>query len=164
MSYRHDLAARLALLKVLASELAAARRAAEEELHDSWHPGDRNTAALPDGALLGAVTFAKGRAVAKLTDEAAFRDWVSRTHPDQIETIIRVAPAFTERIMSAARQLGEPVDADTGEQVPGITVEHSDPYPTVRLTPTASDTVAKAWQDGTLGELLAGLLAITGGT
>lgn len=165
MTDRHDLAARFAVLKTLATRVGDAKKAADCEIRDGWEPGDRNTAKLDDGTALGSVTLAKGRAVSRLVDEAAYRAWVERTHPEHIQTITRVDPAFTERLMSAARQLGVAVDGETGEEVPGIRVEQGDPYPTTRLAAGADEAIARAWQAGELADMLGALLqpAIEGG-
>lgn len=168
MSYRHDLAFRFAVLKVLVGVLSDAKKAADCEIRDTWRPGDRNSATIPGpdrGVLVGAVTLAKGRTVSKFSDADAFEAWVKHVHPEEIETvtITRVRPAFVERLMSAARQLGHAVDADTGEEVPGITVEQGEPYPTVRLAPAAREEIARAWKAGELADLVGGLLAIEPG-
>lgn len=159
MSGRHDEAAKLALLKAVDARLKDARAAADGEIREGWRPGDRNTAVLPDGAEIGTVTLTKGRAKAVMDDEAAFEAWVKATHPEQFETVTvtRVRPEFRERLMSAARQLGHPVDAETGEEVPGITVTTGEPYPMVKLAPDAPALIAAAWQSGGLAEVLAGL-------
>lgn len=160
-----EIAARFALLKVLLTELTTAKKTADAQVREEWRPGDRLTATLPGGEDVGTVTLAKGKTVARLADEAAYQSWVSRVHADEIETVTvtRVNPDFTDRLMSAARQLGVAVDAETGEEVPGITVTEGDPYPMVRLADGARGAVAKAWSDGSLAELVSGLLAIEGG-
>ena len=166
MSTKHDLALRLAVLKILVAELATAKKAADAEIRDTWRRGDRLTAALPNGKLVGAVTLAKGRATANITDPDAYETWVRTVHPEQIETVpatTRINPAFTDRLKAAARQLGVPVDAETGEIVPGITVTDGDPYPLVKLVDDAAGMVAGAWRSGDLTELMSGLLAIEGG-
>lgn len=164
MSYHNDLALRFALLKVLMGELGDAKSAADCEIRDTWHPGDRNTATLPGKVLLGAVTFAKGKTTSQLVDEPAFTAWVEKVHPEQMETvtITRVRPGYRERLMSAARRLGEAVDGETGEAVPGITVVQGEPYPMVKLAPDARDAVVRAWRAGELRELVGALLAIEG--
>lgn len=160
MTGRHDLAARFALLKTLGTRLADAKKAADYEIRDSWTPGDRLTAKLPDETPIGSVTLAKGKTSARLVDEVAFRAWVEATHPEHMETvtITRVDPAFTERLMSAARQIGAAVDAETGSEVPGIRVEQGDPYPTTRLNAGAVEAIARAWQAGELAEVLGSVL------
>lgn len=165
MSIRHDLAFRFAVLKVLTTLVGDAKKVADCEVRDTWRPGDRNSAETPAGVLLGAVTLAKGKTVAKLSDVAAYEAWVKHVHPEEIETvtITRVRPEFTERLMSAARQLGTPVDASTGESVPGITVERGDPYPTVRLASDAKENIGRAWHAGELADVVGGLLAIEPG-
>jgi hypothetical protein len=161
-----DLALRYALLKVLVGELATAKSAADCEIRDTWRPKDRLSAALPDGAVVAAVTLTSGRTTASVADIGAYEEWVRATHPEQIETVpatTRINPDFTARLTSAARKVGVAVDAETGEVVPGIEVTTGDPYPMVKLADDARDEVAKAWRDGSLTELVAGLLAIEGG-
>jgi hypothetical protein len=160
MTDRHDLASRFGLLKVLTSKLGDAKKVADAEIRNTWRVKDRAAAVLPDGSGIGSVTLAKGRATSKLADEPAYEEWVRDTHPEEIETVTftRVNPDFTDRLMAFARKVGEPVDPATGQQVPGIEVVEGDPYPTVRLEPDAAELVARAWQDGTLGELVAALL------
>jgi hypothetical protein len=157
---RHDLAARFALLKTLGAKLADAKKAADCEIRDTWTPGDRLTAKLPDDTAIGSVTLAKGKTTARLVDEPAYREWVEATHPEHIETvtITRVDPAYTERLMSAARQLGEAIDGETGSIVPGIRVEQGDPYPTTRLNAGAAEAIARAWQAGDLADALGSVL------
>jgi len=156
----HDLAARMAVLKAITERLKDAKGAADCEIRDTWTPGDRLTAKLPDGTAVGSVTLAKGKTTARLVDEPAYRAWVEATHPEQIETvtITRVDPAYTERLMSAARQLGEAIDGETGSVVPGIKVETGDPYPSTRLGKDAGAAIAAAWAAGDLVELVGGLL------
>ena len=166
MSTKHDLALRLAVLKILVTELATAKKAADTEIRDTWRRGDRLTAALPNGKLVGTVTLAKGRATANITDPDAYEKWTHTVHPEQIETVpetTRINPDFTDRLKAAARKLGVPVDAETGEIVPGITVEDGDPYPLVKLLDDAAGMVAGAWRSGDLAELVSGLLAIEDG-
>lgn len=164
MSDRED-AVRLALLKVLGEMLGETKGVADCAVRDEWHPGDRLTAALPDGTCVGTVTLANGKKTAKIDNAIDFTEWARKAHPDQIETVKfdRVKPDFAERLLSAARQRGVAVDAETGEVVPGIEVSQGDPYPMVKLTDDAREAVAKAWQVGELAELVSGLLAIEGG-
>jgi hypothetical protein len=161
-----ELALKFALLKVLVTELGAAKKVADGEIRDSWRAKDRLSAALPDGTVVAAVTLTSGRTTANVTDTDAYEAWVRATHPEQIETVpatTRINPDFTERLKSAARKIGVAVDAETGEEVPGITVAAGEPYPMVKLADDARDAVAEAWQAGELTELMSGLLAIEGG-
>lgn len=163
----HDTALTFALLKVLSNRIGAAKKQADAQIRDGWKVKDRNAAVLPDGTEIGSVTLAKGKNTAHLVDEDAFLAWVLEAHPEEIEQvkITRVNPGFQERILSYARQAGEPVDPATGESVPGVAVKEGDPYPTTRLNADAAELVAKAWQDGSLAELVAALVqpAIEGG-
>ena len=159
-----EMALRLALVKVLGDELKTAKAVTDGEIRDEWRPKDRITATLPDGREVGTVTLTSGRKAARLSDEIAYEMWVRVVHPDAFETVTvtRVKPEFTERLMSAARKLGVAVDAETGEEVPGITVAAGEPFPMVKLASDAREAVAEAWQSGELTELVSGLLAIEG--
>lgn len=158
MSDRHDMAARFAVLKVLADRVKDGKAVADCEIRDAWHPGDRNTAELPGGEVIGTVTLAKGRAASAITDETAFLEWVTKTHPDQVETVTRVRPDYATRVKSAARQLGHGVDPETGEEIPGLSVSTGDPYPVVKLAADAEVLVAEAWLSGSMLDLVASLL------
>lgn len=158
MTERHDHATTYALLKVIADAVKDAKAVVDCEIRDSWHPGDRNTAALPGGRVVGAVTLAKGRAKAEIADEQVFEAWVAQVHPEQIETVTRVKPDYVSRVKSAARQLGHTVDPETGDAIAGLSVSTGDPYPFVKLTPDAAELVARAWRSGALAELLGALL------
>lgn len=166
----HDDAARLALLKVIADRLKETKAVADGQVTAGWRPKDRATAVLPGGSEIGAVTLVSGRKTARMVDETAFTAWVERTHPGEMETvtITRPNPNFVHRLMSAAQQIGHPVDAATGEEVPGIQVVQGDPYPMVKLAPDAAEVVAAAWEDdrGLLAELVGELLrpAVEGGS
>lgn len=165
MSGSHDLAARFALLKLLLGELGSAKTAADEQIRGEWVIGDRNSARLPDGPVVASVTLNKGRTLAHISDGPVFEDWVKANHPDQIIEVTQtyVDPGYIARLLSAARKLGEAVDAETGEIVPGVEVGTGEPYPSVRLADDARNHIAKAWADGSLAELVSGLLAIEGG-
>lgn len=156
----HETALKILLLKVIRDRLGKAKEAADKELLAAWKPGDRNTGSTTGGAEIGTVTLAHGATKSKVTDEKAFFEWVLENHPEEIEQVLvtRVDPGFTARLLSFVRQTGKCVNPATGEPVPGIAVEHGDPYPTTRLTDNADDLVAKSWQDGSLQELIRSLV------
>jgi hypothetical protein len=156
----HETALMFALLKVLTTQLVGAKKTADADIRTTWKVKDRNAAVLPDGTELGSVTLAKGKTTAHLSDEDVFLAWVLETHPDQVEqiSITRVRPDFQDQILSFARKTGRTVDPATGEEVPGVQVVEGDPYPTTRLEPDAAALVAKAWQDGSLADLIGSLV------
>jgi hypothetical protein len=156
----HDTALKFALLKVLTTQLADAKKAADCEIRDTWKLKDRNAAVLPDGTEIGSVTLAKGRASARVADEDAYMAWVLENHPERIEQIqvTRVEPGYTERILAHARTAGVAVDVETGAVVEGVTVAEGDAYPTTKLTVEATALVASAWRDGSLSDLIAALV------
>jgi len=162
-----DTALRFAVLKVLRERLAAAKKVADAEIVETWSVKDRSAAVLPDGTSLGSITLAKGRTSARLVDDEKYLEWVLENHPEEIEQvqITRVNPGFTERLLNFARQTGDCINPATGEPVPGISVEEGEPYAVSRLVADADELVTKAWQDGSLTELMSSLVqpAIEGG-
>lgn len=83
-------AVRLVILKAVKSWVDAVMLDAKEEaLLDDFVAGDRVTAALPDGTVLGKVTLANGRSSFKVVDERAFKLWMYEHHPDSIIDVVR---------------------------------------------------------------------------
>ncbi len=160
MTLREETALHLGLIKFLAEKLSAAKTSAAEALTSTWRPGDRNAGALPSGAVIASVTYAKGRISARVSDRESFEAWVKENHPTEIETVTttRVNPAYEALLTSAAKQAGVAIDATTGEEVPGITVGQGEPYAIVKLADDAEDLIAQAWQDGELADLVGGIL------
>lgn len=156
----HETALQILVLKILRDRLAGAKNAADEEIHGTWKVGDRNSGVLSDKTKIGSVTLAKGPTRSKVTDDDAFLAWVLENHPDEIEQvqITRVNPGFRERLLSFARQTGDCVNPATGQPVPGIAVEQGEPYATPKLVPDADKLLARAWQDGSLKELIGSLV------
>lgn len=111
----------------------------------------------------GRVTVAKTAPKVEL-DPAPFLSWVREHYPSEVETVVRVRPAFakafTERCVIVA---GEVVDRETGEVVPfaSITAE-GDPYITYPASAEQRDlkATATAWVMGRADELAAGVAAI----
>lgn len=164
MTAREDAALALAVLRIVKRRLDTADGTTADTIIDAWQEGDRTAAILPGGARIGAITLAKGRSSAAVTDRATFQEWVFQTHPEEIETVTvtRVRPAFESAMISAAKAHGEPVDSTTGETITvesGISMRLGDPYPVLRLEPDAAELVAAAWQAGELAELVGAMLA-----
>lgn len=135
-----DLALRLAVLKVLADRVKTGERVVRADVADQWVPGTRIPAVLPGNRTVGTVTLTEGREQAKVTDPAAFLEWVRANHPDEIVESVR---------SSFEKQLLERVRKD-GELVPGVSVVYGEPYPTVRLNGYAQQAITEAWQSGEL--------------
>lgn len=157
---KDDTALTFALLKVLSTRIGEAKKNADAEIRDGWKVKDRNAAVLPDGTKIGSVTLAKGKLTADIVNQDAFLEWVLATHPDAVEqvTVTRVNPDFAARMVAFARATGSTADPATGEEVPGLRVQEGDPYAMTILEEDAVEQVAKAWQDGELGELIGALV------
>ncbi len=115
---------------------------------------ERIRVADDDGTDLGAVSITPGRVSAKVTDAAAFQRWVSERHPS--EMVQQVRESFTRRVLDQAAAAGDPVDAATGEVIPGVEVSAGEPYLTVRPTAEAKARMRETLQASGLLVLPAG--------
>lgn len=75
MSDVRRLVVQLAVAKAVADQAKAVMDAVKAELEEAMDPGDRKTAAI-DGQDVGTVSYAKTTPEARVTDEAAFIEWV----------------------------------------------------------------------------------------
>lgn len=154
-----DIARDLAVLKVVAERVRDARAAAEREARGVMEAGDRMAVKVGD-ELLAQVTLVNGRRTARVEDEAALLAWVAEHHPSEVQTVRSVRPAFLTALLERARVAGEPVDPQTGEVIPGVSVGAGEPYPQVRLTADADALVAVEWQAGRLPAPLLSALGV----
>lgn len=151
---RHALAAKL-LGDYAKLEVALAKELTETLMSEVG--ADRVRVVDDGGDDLGTLTFTKGPATARVSDMGALMDWVQLRHPERIKTVTStvVDGEWLSRTLSTAKSLGIAVDSETGEVVPGITVERPAPHLTTRATPVARERMT---------ELLAasGVLALDG--
>jgi hypothetical protein len=107
-----------------------------------------------DRTVLASFSKVAGKTTAVVTNEDAFTAWVEKNYPTEIVKTVR--PASREKFLKDAAALGEPVNAATGEVIPGVEITKGDPYIVTR--PTAA---ARAL----MKDLLAGspLLELAGG-
>ncbi len=164
------LAARLVAMRVLKDAVTAADTALRAEVQAAMLVGDRVTAALPDGTVLGHVQLTKGRTgsvSAAVEDEAALLAWVTEHRPDEVLTTRTVRRSYLTHLLDSVRQHGVYLDTVTGEAIdlPGVTVSSGqDGSPTLAVKPAAgaAEEVRAAWQDGRLA--LDDLTALPGGS
>lgn len=72
-----------------------------------------------------------------VVDDAAFLRWVKVAHPDEVETLERVRPAFVTALLATASRLGEPCDSD-GTVVEGMGWRDGGEYSHIAVKPSAS--------------------------
>lgn len=94
---------------------------------------------LPDGVKLASVSRSDGRRSGKVTDEDAALAWCLKVHPEQVQTVQVIRPAYLKMLCDLAKAddakagaLG--VDPETGEELPFIRVEQGNPYVSVLTT------------------------------
>lgn len=120
-------------------EGAAARAALGQQMIDG---GVERVRVTGDDAEYGTVVCVPGRKSAGIVDDAAFTAWVAARYPDQM--VMSVRPSFRELLLGRATRLGDPVDKETGELIPGVTMRQGDPYLTVKPNADARDRMKTA--------------------
>jgi hypothetical protein len=88
--------------------------------------GDR-TAALLNGYKIGTVTKCEGRRAVEVVDEQRLAEWVASRWPTEVETSVRVRPAFMRVLADRIRKHGALIDQD-GEVCPWVEIGYGDPY------------------------------------
>lgn len=155
MSDLKEQARRVAVLAALGERITKAAEQARAELRDDMAKlgADAVTAELPDGTRVSSVTLAGGSGGrAYVADEAMFARWVVAEHPSEMEYTVRAA--FRKRLLDEL--------SEARGTVPGVELSEPRPYLSNRFKSGGKDAVAEAWRDGSLAELLPGLLAIEG--
>lgn len=72
------------------------------------------------GDLMGTISRTGGQSEAFVKDERVLLVWCEVEHPEEIETVKRVRPAFVGKLLKDAAENDEAVDVTTGQAVPGI--------------------------------------------
>lgn len=143
MSDLSDTATRLAILSALHSQVTSVYKQARAASSDHMDAGDRKSVRLGDNPL-GDVIMTKGTTRAKVTNHEAFTAWVAKNHPDEIVQSVR--KSYLDKVLADAKQHGMGVDVTTGEVIPGVEVETSEPHVAVRLADDAAETISAHWE------------------
>jgi hypothetical protein len=115
-------------------EGAAARAALGQQMLDA---GVERVRVHNDDVDYGTVVCTPGRRSAAIVNDDAFTAWVAARYPDQM--VMSVRPSFRELLVGRASRLGDPVDKETGEVIPGMAMRQGDPYLTVRPSSDAKE-------------------------
>jgi hypothetical protein len=150
-----DLAKRVVAAKLVGDEIKNIEQAAKAELLEACTAAGVRTLDVEgdDGTKLATVSKTKGRTTATV-DESALLAWVKANRPDQIREV--VAPAYIESLKKLAVEHGAAVDETTGEVIPGIEVDTSDPSITTRPTAEAKALMRDLLKGSDLLELAGG--------
>ena len=161
---KDQLATNLVVLRVLKDEMARVEAEARRGLKAEMDVRERGVAKVPgpDGrnVPVGIVRIDKGSESWRIVDPAAFQAWVEENHPEQIEVVERVRPAFEARILKQCVATGGLADETTGEMIPGVQQVLGDPKLVVVPDDTAAQDIRDAWATGRLS--MVDLLAIGG--
>jgi topoisomerase IA-like protein len=108
---------------------------------------ERVGAYLPDGTKLAAVSHSDGRRSARVTDEAAALEWCLKQHPDEVQTVQVIRPAYLKMLLDLAKADNAPagglgMDPQTGEVLPFIEVAQGSPYVIVTTTDEGTERMA----------------------
>lgn len=145
--------------KLIADTVTDAMKPAKAELFKALTDAgvERVRVKGDDDTNYGVVYIAGGGELkAKVTDEAAFTTWVADRYPSEVVTVVR--ESFAKKLLDGATREAQqvPVDARTGEVIPGVEMRIGSAYLAVRPTDMAKELMAD-----TLGR--SDLLALTSG-
>jgi hypothetical protein len=150
----NDATLRVAILKVLADEVAG-RLTAEKSGAHAGFTGTGATQAvpqLPDGTRVATVSLAgAGKKTASVTGPNALLAWVLENHPGETETVVR--DSYLKKLLDTAKSKGRAIDPATGQVVPGITVSDGSEYLSVRFKPGGREAIVAAWLRGDLADI-----------
>lgn len=104
-------ATRLSILKAIRERIESVDSDARLDAKSAFVPGDRVTAALEDGTVVGSVTMTKPRKGFKVTNPSAFQEWVEVNRPDAIVRSVRESDK--RAILAAIPTTGEIPDGVT---------------------------------------------------
>ena len=155
MDTRHILI-RAAALKALSDEAQAVSKAVRAETEDALadlyeQTGSKSfDAKLDDGTKVASISLAFSKAGAVISDPDAFLSWVRTDHPEALQVVESVNPAFTKQILERVEpsRVGM-FDPNTGEIVPGLEAKPAGEKPksySVRLADKPA--LVAAWQRG----------------
>lgn len=72
-----------------------------------------------------------------VTDEAKFLDWVKDRYPTEVETIVRVRPAFLNLLLPSLVERGDPPCTEEGEVIPGLTYNPGGSFSSLSIRATS---------------------------
>lgn len=138
------------LLKELENRVKIARADADADLAN-MPEGQTNRVTL-EGEVVGSVAMTVGSRSIVITDEAALIDWCDDFHPDEVEVITRVRPAY----MASLTMIDDAVIDGQGNIVPGVAIRRGTGHPVVRPDKGKGDILWAAVRSR--------VLELTGGT
>jgi hypothetical protein len=139
------------VLKVLHDEIGVRITAVKEAVKDGFAETGTTQAVpeLPDGTKVATVSLAGGSTKsASVSEPNTLLNWVLEHHPGEIEQVIR--DSYLKKLLDTAKAEGRAIDPLSGELVPGITVQDSTPYVSVRLKPGGKEAIVAAFRAGEL--------------
>ena len=101
-----------------------------------------------DGRVIAKATMTKGRRKFVVTDRAAFTAYVKEHYPTEI--VESVNPAFERGMGSVVKEVDGLVVDFNGLPIPGVAMEESSPYVSVRKDKDAPFLVAQLLSSGQL--------------
>lgn len=127
---------RAVLLKALSNAVAKAIGENKDGLADL--PEGTTVRVLLEGEVVGSVAMTVGSRSIIVTDEAEFIDWCDEFHPDEVEVITRVRPAY---IAHGLTMIDDAVIDGQGNIVPGVAIRKSPGYLAVKPDKNKADVL-----------------------
>lgn len=141
---------RLAALKALLDKVKDAYGTARNEALVALDPGDRKSAVTDSGRDIGTVSYVKGRTTLNVSDTAALTAWVQENAPTEVESTVRVRPAYLAALIKRCRVAGRDVFDVTGELVPGLRPTIGEPYVSAKQSDDQYEAFTAAYMEGEL--------------
>ena len=126
MAEQNDVHVRALLLKELENRVKRARAEADAELANM--PEGQTNRVTIDGEVVGSVAMTVGSRSIIVTDEQELIAWCDEFHPDEVEAIVRVRPAY----MQTLTMIDDAVIDGQGNFVPGVAIRQGTGHVTVR--------------------------------
>lgn len=167
MSEARTATLRRMVLKFIIDRMMDAKVVIDAEVLNALDRGDRKKVVLPDGTDVGTLSVTDPKPAAKVANMAELEAWVRAEFPHQIEEVppvpayTRVYPAFVKKLVEECKIVegGELLWEETGELIPGLTVETKDPSVSPRQTAAQLEAMIAAFESGQLREVMLGVMA-----
>lgn len=93
---------------------------------------------------VGTVPLCLTTAAVEVADPVMYTKWVAQRHPEHIEKVERIRPAFDEHLRKTLVARGDPPCTDDGELVPGLRYRAGGEAKSIQIRPDATAKAAAA--------------------
>lgn len=143
-----DVAAHAVVWALIADVAKEHKDAARAQLTQLMGPDAAAVKAVANGTHVGRATWVEGKDALTVVNPAVFALYVEDKHPD--EMIRTINPAWQKAFLAGLKVVDGMVIDKTGEPVPGVELQPSKPFVSVRKSDEARATVEGLLSSGRL--------------